>query len=71
MAIARIFVDGEAWEIMGNVQDNFLPYTNEVNASRSGRIFATTESKARMLKVDTIKATPAEFPDVIAFFETC
>ena len=42
MAIARLYIDGEAWEIMGNVVDSFLPYSNTVEASRSGKIYATT-----------------------------
>lgn len=71
MAIANVFVDGEPWEIMGNVTDEFLNFTNDVEASRSGRIFVKTESKARKLSIDSVKATPQEYKELFAFLSTC
>lgn len=71
MSIARFYVDGESWEIMGNVADSFLPYTNSLEASRSGRVYATTETKVKTLKVDEIKAEPDEFQAIADFLSNC
>lgn len=71
MARARLYVDGETWEIMGNVVDSFLPYSNSLEASRSGRIFSTTETKVRMLTVDDVKLDVDEFEDIAAFLQEC
>lgn len=71
MAIARLYVDGESWEIMGNVVDNFLPYSNTIEASRAGRIYATSEAKVKTLSVDDVKLDITEFPDIVEFFESC
>lgn len=71
MATARLYVDGEGWEIVGNITDNFLPYTNTLEASRSGRIYATTEPKPRTVTVDDIKVELDEFEDVVDFLESC
>lgn len=71
MALARLYVDGEPWEIMGNVTDSFLPYSNKVEASRSGKIYATTESRVRTVKVDDVKLNIDEFDAIQAYFSTC
>ena len=71
MALARIYVDGEPWEIMGNVTDSFLPYTNSVESSRSGRIYATTESRVRTVSVDDVKLNIDEFDEIQNYFTTC
>lgn len=71
MAIARLYVDGEPWEIMGNVTDNFLGYSNTVEASRTGRPYVTTESKVRTVAVDTVKLDIREFDQIVEFFDTC
>lgn len=71
MTTARLYVDGEAWEISGNVTDSFLPYSNTIEASRSGRVYATTEARARLVTVENIMADLDEFADVVAFFESC
>jgi len=71
MAIARLYIDGEAWEIMGNVVDSFLPYSNTVEASRSGKIYATTESRVRTVKVDDVKLDISEFDAIQQFFTGC
>ncbi len=69
--LARLYVDGESWEIMGNVVDNFLPYSNTLNPSRGGKIYATTEAKVRTVTVDEIKLELNEFDDIVKFFESC
>ena len=71
MTTARLYVDGETWEIMGNVVDSFLPFTNSLSASRSGKLYANTEAKPKMVKVDEIKVTPDEFLLVEDFFKAC
>lgn len=71
MALARIYVDGEPWEIMGNVTDSFLPYTNTVESSRSGKIYATTESRVRTVSVDDVKLNIDEFDAIQNYFTTC
>lgn len=71
MSTARLYVEGESWEIMGNVTDSFLPYENSLEASRSGKIYATTEAKVRTVEVDEIKIDLTEFADIVAFFESC
>lgn len=71
MALARLYVDGQTWEIMGNVTDSFLPYTNTVEASRSGKIYATTESRVRTVAVDDVKLNIDEFDEIQAYFTTC
>lgn len=71
MAIARVYIDGEPWEIMGNVVDSFLPYTNSVEASRSGRNYATTESRVRTLAIDDVKLDISEFENIQLFFTGC
>lgn len=71
MAIARLYVEGQPWEIMGNVVDSFLPYTNTVEASRGGKIYATAESRVRTVAVDDVKLDPSEFDAIQVFFSTC
>lgn len=71
MATARLYVDGQSWEISGEVKDSFLPYENTLEASRSGKIYATTEARARMVTVDTIYCQVDEFDDIVKFFESC
>lgn len=71
MAIARLYVDGESWEISGEVKDSFLPYENSLEASRSGKLYANTESRARMVTVDTIYCQLDEFEEIVKFFESC
>lgn len=71
MATARIYVDGESWEISGDVKDSFLPYENSLEASRSGKVYATTEAKVRTVSVDTIFCQLDEFDDIVKWFESC
>lgn len=71
MAIARLYVDGESWEISGDVKDSFIPYENSLEASRSGKIYATTEARARTVSVDTIFCQLDEISDIVKFFESC
>ena len=71
MAIARLYIDGEAFEIMGNVTDSFLPYSNTIEASRSGKIYATTEARVRTVKVDDVKLDISEFDEIQSFFSNC
>lgn len=71
MAIARLYVDGESWEISGDVKDSFLPYENSLEASRSGKIYATTEARARTVSVDTIFCQLEEFDQIVKFLEGC
>lgn len=71
MSVARFYVDGENWEIMGNVVDKFLPYTNSLEASRSGRIFSNTETKVRTVSVDDIKLDTSEFEAIESFLVNC
>jgi hypothetical protein len=71
MALARLYIDGEPWEVMGNVVDSFLPYTNSVEASRGGRIYASTESRVRTVSVDDVKLDINEFEAIANFFSGC
>lgn len=71
MTLARIYVDGQNWEFMGEVTDKFLPFTNTLAASRSGRIYATSEAKPRMLTVEEIKVNPDEVEEIEAFLIEC
>lgn len=71
MATARLYVDGEAWEISGDVTDSFLPYENTLEASRSGKIYATTEARARTVSIDNIFCQLDEFNDIVKWFESC
>jgi len=71
MASGQVFIDGQPWEIMGNVTDKFTSFINEAEASRSGRVFVKSEAKAKMLSVDSVKVDPQDFEDLVAFFSTC
>ena len=71
MAIARLYIDGQNFEIMGNVVDKFSAYNNTLEASRSGKIYATTESTVRIVKVDDVKLDISEFDEIRSFFSTC
>lgn len=71
MALARLYIDGEPWEIMGNVTDSFLKYSNDLQAARSGRIYPSTESRVPTVSVDSVMSDNDEFPLIEAFFNSC
>lgn len=71
MALARLYIDGEPWEIMGNVVDSFLKYSNDLQASRGGRIYPSTESRVPTVAVDSVMADNDEFPLIAEFFNSC
>ena len=71
LANGNIFVDGESWEIKGNVTDKFLAYSNTLEASRGGKLYASTETAVKMVSVDEIKLDLNEFEDIAAFFQGC
>jgi hypothetical protein len=71
MSISQLIFEGETWEISGNVTDQFIAYTNTVEASRSGKLYTTTESKARMVTVENVMVDPREFTLIKSFFQTC
>ena len=71
MGLARLYINGEPWEIMGIVVDNFLGYSNDLQAARSGRIYANTESKVKTVAVDSVMADEDEFPLIDDFLNSC
>lgn len=71
MSTARLYVEGESWEIMGNVTDSFLSYENTLEASRSGKVYGSTEAKVKTVSVDEIKVNLDEFEEIVAFFDSC
>lgn len=71
MPNAHLYVEGEEWSIMGNVVDSFVPYTNNVETARNGRTFPNQETRTRKLRVDEVKADPAELDAILEFFEGC
>ena len=71
MTIARIYIDGDALEIIGNVTDKFLKYSNELMASRGGRIYASTESKVPTVTVENLMFDNDEYPPFEQFLNSC
>jgi hypothetical protein len=71
MGVSQLQIDGQTWEIMGNITSDFLPYTNTVEASRSGKLFTTSEAKAKTVTVENIMLDPNEFSVIKAYFSQC
>lgn len=71
MTIARIYIEGQPWEIMGNIADSFLGYTNEAMPTRGNRNYIKTTAKTKTLKIDNIMVNPAEQQAFEDYFSSC
>jgi hypothetical protein len=71
MANAVVIINGDQIEFMGDITISPLPYTNTAEASRSGRVFTTSEAKPRTLTIEGIKVDLSEIKRFTQFFETC
>ena len=71
MSYARFIIDGQDWEFAGDIEDKFLPYSNTLSATRSGRIYSESQPAVRTVTVGDIMADPAEFAIIEDFFKNC
>ncbi len=66
-----MFIEGENWEIKGDVEFDLTHIEQKLEASNSGAIFGTSEATPKIASVDEIKANPKDIPKIIAFFTSC
>ena len=71
MAFARLIIDGEDLDFMGDIEDKFLGYTNTASASRSGRNYIESQPTPRMVSVGDIMANPDDLERIEDFFTNC
>ncbi len=69
--ITNMFIDGENWEIKGDVEFDLANFEVKLEASNSGAIYGTKEAVARIVAVDEIKANPKDIPKIIEFLTSC
>lgn len=71
MTAARIYIEGFPWEIMGEITDSFLGYTNEAQPTRGNRNYIKSSAKVKMLKIENIMVDPNEQQAFEDYFANC